>query len=108
MPGEYMTIDEAAKFLNLSAEAVRILAEKGITHKSENGKMFVKTDEISDWLNRRIKDLEPSALDRLEKDYREQSIVLSPHLDPRCVKTRDQEKRKEFRGIAAERGLHHR
>ena len=88
MPGEYMSVEEAAKFLNMSAEAVRLLAEKGMTHRNANGKMFIKTSEINDWVNRQIKHLEPNQLGRLEKNYAEKKISVYPYIDPKCIKMR--------------------
>lgn len=83
-----MTIEEAAKFLNMSTGAIRLLAEKGISHKRENGKMFVKASDISDWVNRQIRDFKPSEIEHLEKDFKDKPIAVSPFLDPKCVKLR--------------------
>jgi len=86
MPGEYMTIEDAAKFLNMSAEAVRLLAEKGISSRDKNGKMMVKTEAIRDWLHRGIRDFDPAQLKMLEKDFSEQVTRIAPLLDPKCIK----------------------
>lgn len=86
MPGEYMTIEEAAKFLNMSEGAIRLLAEKGISLRDQNGKMLVKTAEIRDWLHRGIRYFDPAQLKVLERDYSGQSTRIAPLLDPRCIK----------------------
>lgn len=86
MPGEYMTIDEAAKFLNMSAEAVTLLAKKGISSRDKAGKLLVKTEAIRDWLHRGIRDFDPAQLKVLEKDYSEQVTRIAPLLDPKCIK----------------------
>lgn len=88
MPGEYMTIDDAAKFLNMSSEAVRLLAEKGISSTDENGKLMVKAEAIREWLHRGIRDFSPAQLKLLERDYSEQVTRVAPLLDPKCIKMR--------------------
>ena len=88
MPGEYMTLKEAAKFLNINTEAVKLLVKKGIARKDKDGKMYIKTTEIRDWLNRGIRDFEPSLLNKLEKDYSKRYTLIHPLLDPKCVKIR--------------------
>lgn len=86
MPGEFMTIEEAAKFLNMSAEAVTLLADKGALHRDKIGKMLIKTAEIRDWLHRGIKDFNQSQLEALGKDYAEHGTLIYKMLDPNCIK----------------------
>lgn len=86
MPGEFMTLEDAAKFLNLSADAVRVLVEKGFTRKDADGRMFVKTEEIREWVHRGIKDLSLTQLNKLERGYDEEAMVIHPLLDPKCIR----------------------
>lgn len=86
MPGEYMTIEDAAKYLNMSAEAIKLLADKGIALRDKNGKMMVKTEDIRDWLHRGIRYFDPAQLRMLEKDFSEQVTRITPLIDPKCVK----------------------
>ncbi len=86
MPGEFMTLKEAAKFLNMSPKAVSLLVEKGYAKEDKDGRLLVKTSEIRDWLHRGIKDFNLNQLNTLEKDYGEHIIAIHPLLDPKCIK----------------------
>ncbi|MCX6354344.1 MAG: PTS sugar transporter subunit IIA [Candidatus Aureabacteria bacterium] len=86
MPGEFMSIEEAAKYLNMSEEAIQLLAEKGVVRKDKDGKMLIKAAEIRDWLHRGIKDFDLSQLNALEKDYREHVTPIHTLLNPKCIK----------------------
>ncbi|MCX6357894.1 MAG: PTS sugar transporter subunit IIA [Candidatus Aureabacteria bacterium] len=86
MPGEFMTLEEAGKFLNMSAEAIKLLAERAAVRKNGDGRMLVKTAEIRDWLHRGIKDFDLSQLNALEKDFGEETMMVAPLLDPKCIK----------------------
>ncbi|HOE27110.1 MAG: PTS sugar transporter subunit IIA [Candidatus Aureabacteria bacterium] len=86
MPGEYMTIEDAAKFLNMSEGAFKLLVEKGISSRDKNGKVMVKTAEIREWLHRGIRYFDPDQLKVLESDYSGKSTRIAPLLDPRCIK----------------------
>lgn len=88
MPGEFMTIEEAARFLNMSQEAVELIVEKGFTRKAENGKLLVKTAEIRDWLHRGMQDFDSAQLDKLSRDYGKRYRLIHPLLDPSCIKTK--------------------
>jgi mannitol/fructose-specific phosphotransferase system IIA component (Ntr-type) len=86
MPGEFMTLKEAAKFLNMSPKAVSLLVEKGYAKGGKDGKLLVETSEIRDWLHRGIKDFDLNQLNALEKDFGERIIAIHPLLDPKCIK----------------------
>ena len=86
MPGEFMTLKEAAKFLNMSPKAVSLLVEKGYAKEDKDGRLLVKTSEIRDWLHRGIKDFNLNQLNTLEKDYGEHIIAIHPLLAPTCIK----------------------
>jgi nitrogen PTS system EIIA component len=88
MPGEFMTLEEAAKFLNMSARAIKLIVEKGYAQRDKDGRLLVKTAEIRDWLHRGIKDFNVNQLNTLEKDYGERIIAIHPLLDPKCIKAR--------------------
>jgi len=88
MPGEFMTLEEAAKFLNMSAGAIKVLTEKGFARRDKEGRLLVKTAEIRDWLHRGIKDFDVNQLNTLERDYGEHIIAIHPLLDPKCIKRR--------------------
>jgi mannitol/fructose-specific phosphotransferase system IIA component (Ntr-type) len=83
-----MTLEEAAKFLNMSQDAVKLIAEKGYVRRDKDGRMLVKTADIRDWLHRGIKDFDTAQLNKLEKDYAEQFTLVHPLLEPECIKTR--------------------
>jgi PTS system nitrogen regulatory IIA component len=85
MPGEFMTLEEAAKYLNMSTGAVNLLIEKGFARKAEDGKVLVKSEEIMEWVNRGIKDLDANQLNKLEKDYGEHATLIYPLLEPNCI-----------------------
>jgi mannitol/fructose-specific phosphotransferase system IIA component (Ntr-type) len=86
MPGEYMTLEEAAEFLNMSAEAVNLLVEKGLTHKDPSGRLYIKTSDLGDLINRGIAGFDISQLNKLEKNYKENQILITPLLNPQCLK----------------------
>ncbi len=88
MPGEFMTLEEAAKFLNMSPRAIKLLLEKGYTREDKEGRLLIKTAEIRDWLHRGIKDFNFNQLNTLERDYGEQIIAIHPLLEPTCIKRR--------------------
>jgi len=88
MPGEFMTLEEAAKFLNMSAKAVKLLVEKGYARGDKEGRLLIKTAEIRDWLHRGIKDFDINQLNTLGRDYGEHIIAIHPLLDPKCIKKR--------------------
>lgn len=86
MPGEFMTLKEAAKFLNMSPKAVSLLVEKGYAKEDKDGRLLVKTSEIRDLLHRGIKDFDLNQLNTLEKDFGEHIVAVHPLLDPKCIK----------------------
>ncbi|MDD5556513.1 MAG: PTS sugar transporter subunit IIA [bacterium] len=86
MPGEFMTLEEAAKFLNMSQEAVNLIVEKGYARRDADGRLLVRVDEIRDWLHRGIKDFDLSQLDKLERDFGEQTTLIHPLLEPGCIR----------------------
>ncbi len=86
MPSEFMTLREAAKFLNLSEKAVRLFAEKGTAEKDKDGKMLIRMAEIIEWANRGVKDLDAFQLEKLEKDYNERPTLIYPLLDSSCIR----------------------
>lgn len=86
MPGEYMTIEDAAKFMNMSAEAVQLLVDKGIAARDKDGRILVKIQQFRDWLHRGIKDFDPAQLKKLERNYLEKVMRIAPLLDPGCIK----------------------
>jgi mannitol/fructose-specific phosphotransferase system IIA component (Ntr-type) len=87
MPGEYMTLEKAAEFLNMSTDAVNLLMEKGFAKKDKAGNILVKRVDIMQWFNRGIKDLNVAQLNKLEKDFSNRSIMIHPLLSPECIIT---------------------